>query len=222
MKVLIAEDDFTSRTILQAVLSKWGYEVVATADGEEAWTYLQRGDVPQLLILDWMMPGMDGPALCRKLRGQERTNALYIILLTSKSERRDIIAGLETGADDYITKPYDNDELQARVNVGRRMLELQNKLREKEKLHGVLEMAGAVCHELNQPLQAVSGWAELLLMDLADSDPNYDTLKNIKKGIDSIGELTRKIMRISRYKTKGYMGNRRKIIDLDNASAQLE
>lgn len=219
MKVLIAEDDITSRTMLQAVLKKWSYEVVATADGDEAWTSMQKENAPQLLILDWMMPGMDGPALCRKLRGQERTGALYIILLTSKNERQDVVAGLETGADDYITKPYDKDEMRARVNVGSRMLELQTRLREKEKLQGVLEMAGTVCHELNQPLQAVSGWSELLLMDLVHSDPNYATLKKIIEGVDRIGDLTRKIMRISRYKTKGYMDNKSRIIDIDQSSA---
>lgn len=222
MKILIAEDDLTSRTMLQAVLTKWGYEVITTADGNEAWTALQQENAPRLLILDWMMPGMDGPALCRKLRGQERTDAMYIILLTSKSERQDIIAGLETGANDYITKPYANDELRARVNVGKRMLELQTKLKEKEKLQGVLEMAGAVCHEINQPLQAVNGYAELLLMNLSENDPNFRMLRNIKDGIERIGQLTRKIMGISIYRTKGYMNNKSKIVDIDNASIDKE
>ena len=218
----MAEDDLTSRTMLQAVLTKWGYEVVATADGNEAWATLQQENAPRLLILDWMMPGIDGPALCRKLRYQERADALYIILLTSKSERQDIIAGLDTGANDYITKPYDNDELRARVNVGRRMLELQTKLKEKEKLQGVLEMAGAVCHEINQPLQAVNGYAELLLMNLSENDPNYRKLRNIRDGVERIGQLTHKIMRISRYRTKGCMGNKNTIVDIDNASIGKE
>ena len=218
MEILIAEDDLTSRTMLQAVLTKWGYEVVTTTDGNEAWTALQQENAPQLLILDWIMPGMDGPALCRKLRDQERAGALYILLLTSKSERQDIIVGLETGADDYITKPYDNDELRARVNVGRRMLELQTRLQEKEKLQGVLEMAGAVCHEINQPLQAVNGYAELLLMNLSENDPNYKRLRKIKEGIERIGQLTHKIMRISRYRTKRFRGNKSPIVDIDDAS----
>ncbi len=219
MKILIAEDDFTSRTMLQATLNKWGYEVVSTADGDEVWAALQQGDegdAPQLAILDWIMPGMTGPELCRKLRAQERASPLYIILLTSKGERRDIIEGLEAGGDDYIAKPYDNEELRARINVGRRMLELQAKLREKEKLQGALEMAGAVCHELNQPLQAVSGWAELILMDLPESDPNYGTLKNIKEAVGRIGELTRKIMRTSRYEVRNYLKS--KIIDINKSS----
>ena len=222
MKILIAEDDLTSRSMLQEVLTKWGDEVVATADGKEAWTLMQQEKAPRLLILDWMMPGMDGPALCRKLRDQERAGALYIILLTSKNDRQDVIEGLETGADDYITKPYAIDELRARVNVGKRMLELQTRLREKEKLQGVLEMAGAVCHEINQPLQAVNGYTELLMMNLSENDPNYRRLTNIKDGVQRIGQLTRKIMGISRYRTKGYTGNKSTIVDIDNASAILD
>lgn len=217
MKILIAEDDFTSRTILQAVLAKWGYEVTSTGDGDEAFAAFQQNDAPQLAVLDWEMPGMDGAALCRKLRGQERKDPLYLILLTSRGESGDIVQGLEAGADDYIAKPYDNGELQARVNVGRRMITLQNEMREREKLQGVLEMAGAVCHELNQPLQSVSGFSEMLLMDLESGDRNYETLKTIKSGIDRIGELTRKIMNISRYQSKPYL-SRSKIIDIEEAS----
>ena len=221
MKILIAEDDSTSRTMLEAVLSKWGYEVKSTCDGDEAWAVFQETDAPQLAVIDWMMPGIDGPTLCRKLRGQERKDPLYLILLTSRGESGDIVRGLEAGADDYIAKPYDNEELRARVNVGRRMITLQNELREREKFQGVLEMAGAVCHELNQPLQSVSGFSELILMDLETGDPNYERLKNIKMGIERLGELTRRIMKITRYQSKPYMG-RSEIIDIERASQSEE
>lgn len=221
MKILIAEDDVTSRTMLRAILGKWGYEVVETSDGEGAWAALQEIDAPQLAVLDWMMPGIDGPALCRKLRGQERKDPLYLILLTSKGESGDIVQGLEAGADDYIAKPYDNEELHARVNAGRRMITLRNELREREKLQGVLEMAGAVCHELNQALQSVTGFSELLLLDMETSDPKYEWLKNIKTGIERLSELTRKITKITRYQSKSYL-NRSKIIDIERASQHKE
>ena len=221
MKILIAEDDSTSRTMLEAVLSKWGYEVTCTSDGDEAYAAFQQCDTPQLAILDWEMPKMDGPTLCRKLRGQERKDPLYLILLTSRGESGDIVRGLEAGADDYIAKPYNNEELRARVNVGRRMITLQNELREREKFQGVLEMAGAVCHELNQPLQSVSGFSELILMDMEAGDPNYERLKNIKMGIERLGELTRRIMKITRYQAKPYIG-RSKIIDIERASQSEE
>jgi len=216
MKILIAEDDFTSRTMLQAVLTKWGYDVTDTENGDDAFAVLQQEDSPQLAILDWEMPGMDGASLCRTIRGQGRKEPLYLILLTSRGNHKDIVQGLEAGADDYIAKPYNNAELQARVNAGRRMVLLQNEMREREKLQGVLEMAGAVCHELNQPLQSVSGFSELLLMDLAASDKNYETLKAIKSGIGRIGELTRKIMKITRYQSRLYLKS--KIVDIEKAS----
>jgi DNA-binding response OmpR family regulator len=160
MKLLIADDDCTARTMLQAVLKKWDYELIITADGHEAWDALQQADAPQLAILDWMMPGMPGPEVCRKLRAQERTDPLYLILLTSKDERQNIIEGLEAGADDYVAKPYDIGELRARIKVGRRILKLQQNLNKREKLQGVLEMAGAVCHEINQPCRWSAGAPE--------------------------------------------------------------
>jgi len=222
LKILIAEDDLTTRTILRGVLVKWGYEVITANNGKEAWERLQELDAPQLALLDWMMPEMNGPELCQKLRTQERPAPLYIILLTSKGDREDIIEGLGVGADEYITKPYNNEELRARIKVGQRILELQSALIQKEKLQGVLEMAGAVCHELNQPLQTVSGWAELLLLDLSDQDPHFPALKKIKEGVDRAGSLTRKIMRISQYQTKDYLGGGSRIIDLDKSTKPLE
>lgn len=220
MKIFIAEDDRTSHDILKAVLSKWGYDVIGAVDGNEAWALLNEKDAPSLIILDWMMPGLNGPTLCRKLRGKNTADPLYIILLTSKGEPMDIVEGLEAGADDYIAKPFNNQELQARVNVGRRILGLQDNLRKKEKLQGVLEMAGAVCHELNQPLQSVSGYAELLTMNMPEDDPNFLRLKRIKEGVEWIGQLTRKIMGISKYETKLYLDGNNRIIDIDNASLE--
>ncbi len=217
MKILIADDDVTSRTMLATVLGKWHYEIITACDGDEAWAVLQETDAPQLAVLDWMMPGIDGLSLCRKLRGQERNDPQYLIMLTSNSASEDIVQGLEAGADDYIAKPYNHEELRARVNVGRRIIRLQNELREREKLQGVLEMAGAVCHELSQPLQSVSGFSELIFMDLEADDPNFESLKHIEKGIERLGELVRKIMRITRYQSKPYL-NRSKIIDIEEAS----
>jgi len=220
MEILIAEDEEISRFMLETILQEWGYQVRSTCDGNEAWIALQEESAPQLAVLDWMMPGIDGPTLCQKLRAQEKEGPLYLILLTSKTESRDIAQGLESGADDYIAKPYDVEELRARINVGKRMIALQNEQREREKLQGVLEMAGAVCHELNQPLQTVSGYSELLLLDMQSSDPNFEGLKNIKTGIERLGQLTRKIMKITRYQSKPYLDGS-KIIDIDGAS-QLE
>jgi CheY-like chemotaxis protein len=183
---------------------------------------MRQEDSPELLIVDWIMPGMDGPELCRRLRSRSM-KALYIILLTSKSNHRDVVQGLEAGADDFVSKPYNKDELRARVNAGRRILELQAQLRQDEKLQGVLEMAGAVCHELNQPLQAMNNYSELLLMtDPGKDDSVNDMLKNIQACVSRIGDLTRRIMKISQYETKRYISSDRKIVDIGNASTESE
>ncbi len=131
MRVLIAEDDLTSRTILAALLNKWGYESVVTKDGAEAWEVLQQPDAPKLVLLDWNMPGMDGLEVCRRLRENDSTTPAYVILLTVREAKGDIVRGFEAGANDYISKPYDHEELQARIGVGQRMLELQDKLAER-------------------------------------------------------------------------------------------
>jgi diguanylate cyclase (GGDEF)-like protein len=130
MKILIAEDDLTSRSILTALLKKWGYDPVATEHGNAVWDELQRPDAPKLVLLDWNMPGMDGLEVCRRLGERDSSNPPYVILLTGRREKGDIVQGLDAGAHDYIAKPYENEELQARIRVGQRMLELQSNLLE--------------------------------------------------------------------------------------------
>lgn len=128
-RLLIADDSLVSRHLLESTLKKWGYEVRAVADGEAAWNELQREqDAPDLAILDWVMPGMTGPEVCKLVRQQEREKYTYLILLTSKSLREDLIEGMESGADDYLTKPFDHHELQVRLRAGIRVLELQAQL----------------------------------------------------------------------------------------------
>lgn len=128
MKILIAEDDLVSRSVLQATLERWGYEVIATSDGSEAWTALQGEDPPSLAVLDWMMPELDGLEVCRRVRANTHNLPVYIILLTARGSREDLVSGLEAGADDYVTKPFNRDELRARLNVGVRVVQLQRSL----------------------------------------------------------------------------------------------
>lgn len=128
MKILIAEDDPISRRLLEAMLIKWGYEVVVTGDGAEAWAALQQDDAPPVAILDWMMPHLDGIAICRKLRERENSAYTYVLLLTAKGSKADIATGLEAGADDYVNKPFDQRELRARIKVGERLVALERAL----------------------------------------------------------------------------------------------
>jgi len=129
MRILIADDEPISLRVLEATLLKWGYEVVATRDGDKAWKALQQDEAPPLAILNWMMPGMDGVELCRKIRATHADKYTYIIMLTAKEGKEDIIAGLKSGADDYITKPFDPKELKYRIRIGQRVIELEERLK---------------------------------------------------------------------------------------------
>jgi DNA-binding response OmpR family regulator len=131
MKILVAEDQVVSRHILAANLRKWGYDVMAVEDGTRAWEVLQAQDAPRLVILDWLMPGMDGIEICRQIRKRPQARPIYLILLTARRGQKDKIHGLQAGADDYITKPFNGEELRARVQVGIRVLELQGALAQR-------------------------------------------------------------------------------------------
>jgi PleD family two-component response regulator len=126
--ILIAEDDRMFRVLLQSWLEGRGYGVTIAENGEQAWELLQSESAPKLVILDWMMPGMTGPEICRKLRAQTSQQYRYVLLLTARSDKQDLVAGLEAGADDYLSKPFDAPELHARLKVGQRILDLQEQL----------------------------------------------------------------------------------------------
>jgi sigma-B regulation protein RsbU (phosphoserine phosphatase) len=131
LPVLIAEDDPGSRRLLEAALRRWGHDVVVTADGDAAWTALQGPGAPSIAILDWMMPGIDGVEICRRLAAQDSPTPPYVILLTANTQQADVVAGLESGADDYMGKPFDHEELRARLLVATRVVDLRGKLAER-------------------------------------------------------------------------------------------
>ncbi len=170
MKILIAEDDPVSRRVLEASLRKWGYDVIVTCDGIEAWQALQHKDAPTLAILDWMMPGMDGITVCRKIREMPRFQSTYIILLTAVGQKDRIVEGLQAGADDYVIKPFEPEELHARVRVGERIVEL-NRVKD--------EILSIVSHELRSPLTSILGSLGLI----ADGDTG-EISQQTKKMVD--------------------------------------
>jgi DNA-binding response OmpR family regulator len=131
VKILVAEDDAVARHLLNKILVKQGYEVELVANGIDAWEALQREDGASLAILDWMMPGLDGVEVCRRVRGGARRNQTYVILLTARHDKEDVVAGLVAGADDYVTKPFNASELCARISVGLRVLRLQAELEDR-------------------------------------------------------------------------------------------
>lgn len=155
MKILIAEDETISRHLLESTLRRWGYEVVVAQDGSEAWRLLQADERPSIAILDWIMPGLDGKEVCRRLRGLPPDSYVYVFLLTAKTGKENFIEGMEAGADDYISKPFDPGELQVRLRVANRIIELQQVLREqatKDPLTGLWNRGG-VFHLLGQELE---------------------------------------------------------------------
>ncbi len=128
MRVLIADDSLVSRHLLEATLKGWGYDVAVACDGAEAWRILEHDDAPALAILDWMMPGYTGPEVCRLVRQKAKEPYTYILLLTSKSLKEDVVEGMDSGADDYLTKPFDQHELKVRLRAGTRIVDLQAQL----------------------------------------------------------------------------------------------
>ncbi len=141
VKILIAEDDVSTRKLLETYFVKWGYDVAVASDGNQAWEVLQEPDPPRLVILDWMMPGIDGLSLCRKIRQLESGSLFHVILLTARGTKADLVSGFAAGVDDYIKKQFDYDELQARIKVGCRIIELQTALARR-----VDELENALAH----------------------------------------------------------------------------
>ena len=128
VRILLAEDDAVSSKMMHHMLTGWGYEVLLAKDGDEAWEIMKQDDCPTLAILDWLMPGLDGVEVCRRIRQRHREPYVYIVMVTIRGETNSIVRGLETGADDYLAKPFDPAELRVRLRAGRRLLELQERL----------------------------------------------------------------------------------------------
>jgi len=130
-RILVAEDHYVSRHLLERNLQNWGFDVVSAQDGRAAIEILEGPDAPSIAILDWMMPQMDGVEVCQRVRGKIGTPYIYLLLLTAKSQKDEIAAGLDAGADDYVIKPFDPDELRARLKVGQRVVELERTLEKR-------------------------------------------------------------------------------------------
>jgi PAS domain S-box-containing protein len=204
-RILIAEDDPISRRVLVTMLQRWGYEVETTDDGRAALRRLEEADAPYLALLDWMMPGLDGPSVCRELRATHTEHPRYLILVTAKGRSEEIVEGLRAGADDYVTKPFDPAILHARLGVGLRVLELQQKLlaevarveslrqlevehRHAQKLEAVGRLASGIAHEINTPIQFVGDNTRFVsesIATLRDILARYHTLASDPDGADA-------------------------------------
>ena len=191
VKILVADDDPVCRAVLEATLAAWGYEVVSVADGSEAWTVFESEDAPLLAILDWVMPSLDGIEVCRRLRERKAVPYVYVLLLTARNNKEDVVQGMDAGADDYLTKPVDLHELQARLRAGRRVLDLQGALLEAQEglriqathdpLTGLWNRA-SILENLARELARAARRATAVSLVLADID-------NFKAINDTFGHL---------------------------------
>lgn len=178
MKILIAEDEFTTRMMVQVSLENWGYTVTSVTNGQDAWTKLQHADAPNIAILDWEMPELDGIDVCRRVKEMGLENPPYIILLTGRDTNTDIVRGFDAGADDYMTKPFNDNELQARVRVAERLVrtqssltatvaELKEALNQLEMLETGVEMCDT-CHSVFSPYDGEWHTREAIIKNGAD------------------------------------------------------
>jgi signal transduction histidine kinase len=178
MRLLIADDDLVTRRLLTGFLTRWGHEVVEAVDGAQAWELFQQEEFP-IVISDWVMPNMDGLEFIRRIRAAEREAYVYAILVTSKSEKSDIVAGMEAGADDFIVKPFDREELRVRLREGERIIRLERSLAhqnqalreaqvalvQSEKLASLGQLAAGMSHEINNPIAFVKNNLVVLRRD---------------------------------------------------------
>ena len=214
--ILIVDDAPPNLRVLVEIMMS-DYEISVSTNGPEAIEIATSKNQPDLILLDIMMPDMDGYEVCRILRQHNRTRDIPVIFVTANTDDETLKQAFEAGGTDYVRKPVNRIELLARIQSALTQQDLTKKLLEEEKLEGVLEMAGAVCHELNQPMQAISGFAQLLLMEMAENDTKYEYVSIIKDQIDKMGDITKKLMRITKYETVDYIEST-KIIDINKAA----
>ncbi len=227
MRILIAEDDPVSRRLLEATLTRWDYEVVVACDGLSAVDLLERDDAPSLALLDLVMPGLNGDQVCRRFRERLRDRYIYIVLLTAKSHKCDLIHGLNAGADDYLVKPVDPMELKARLNTGRRILGLQDQLiaaREAMRRQAMRDsLTGAWNHaaildilrrEQSRSAREVGGGISVILADLDHFKQVNDTFGHLA-GDAALCEVHRRMAAVMRpYDTVGRYGGEEFLIVL--------
>jgi diguanylate cyclase (GGDEF)-like protein len=229
---LVAEDEITFRHMLKTFLTKWGYEVVVVSDGLEAWKVLQKEDRPRLALLDWMMPNMDGVEICRAIRERKPDPYTYLLLLTSRDQKQDVVEGIEAGADDYLIKPFDPRELRARIHTGERIIELEDRLiRAQEALRelathdaltGLLNRRACLdllLAELNRGCR--TGNPVCIVMADIDHFKGINDTHGHQTGDEVLCEVARRMQRsLRRYDTIGRFGGEEFLLVLPECSPE--
>jgi diguanylate cyclase (GGDEF)-like protein len=230
--ILVAEDEITFRHMLKTFLTKWGYQVVVVSDGREAWNVLQGEDRPRLALLDWMMPNMDGVEICRAIREKKPDPYVYLLLLTSRDQKQDVVEGIEAGADDYLIKPFDPQELRARIHAGERIIELEDRLIRAQEALRVLADHDALTGLLNRRACLDSLLTELnrgcrtgnpvcIIMADIDHFKRINGTHGHQTGDEVLCEVARRMQRsLRRYDTAGRFGGEEFLLVLPECSLE--
>lgn len=216
--ILVVEDDLHSMHILERILTMHGFAVLTAASANEAKSLLTSSHKVDLILSDWIMPEIDGVELCGWVKTQENLRNTFFILVTVREETQDKVKGLDSGADDYVTKPYQEDELVARVRAGLRLRQLQREVVELERKMAVVQVAATAAHEINNPLTGVFGYIDLLRVSLESNAPKETLLNYVNKISQQAVRIRDTVARLSTLKsvqTKEYLGQQR-ILDLNS------
>jgi diguanylate cyclase (GGDEF)-like protein len=231
-RILVAEDEITFRHMLKTFLTKWGYQVVVVSDGLEAWKVLQGEDRPRLALLDWMMPNMDGVEICRAIREKKPDPYIYLLLLTGRDQKQDVVEGIEAGADDYLIKPFDPQELRARIHAGERIIELEDRLIRAQEALRELAVHDSLTGLLNRRACLDSLLAELdrgrrtgnpVCIAMADIDhfKRINDTHGHQTGDEVLCEVARRMQRsLRRYDTLGRFGGEEFLLVLPECSLE--
>ncbi len=210
---MIVEDDAVSLAMITKILEAAGFICIGVTDGQKCLTQVAQVN-PRLILMDIIMPSLDGIETCRRLKLDSATHNTPVIFVTGSTDDTTLEAAFGAGGSDYVRKPVSRVELMARVRTCLAQQEAIQKIAEEEKLKGVLETAGGICHELNQPLQYILGAIQILLMDLDPKEPMYQSLDSVRASVEQMGEITRKLTAITYYRSRKYAGGNN-IIDIE-------
>lgn len=205
-RVLVVDDVSTNRKLLQNILDKKGYRTSIAENGYDCIRAVleQR---PDLILLDIKMPDINGIEVCRKLRRDPRVGPIPILFVTGDTDAHTLSQAFDAGGNDYIRKPVNNVELLKRVQATFEYIDLIEAKKREDQLKNILSMNGTVCHELNQPMQYISGMSQLLLMDLEKSSPVYDKVAKIKSQIDRMDKIIKNLTRLNSLDSQNYLGD---------------
>jgi two-component system cell cycle response regulator len=232
MTALVVDDSSLARNIIVENVTRDGLTVIEAENGREALSIVQDDkEGIDIIITDLMMPEIDGITLCNTIRNDLQLDAIPVIFLTSMADQQQLLKVFQAGATDYLVKPFFQEELMARIRIhlekSRLIRELRNRIaehevaekerEERQKLQGVVEMAGAVCHELNQPIQTVSGLAELMILKADADNPMVTYAQKVKEQVDRMGTITGKLARVTAYRTKPHDAGTT-IFDIDGSA----